>query len=84
MVVHVWLNFAQYENGSKLFVLILPLVLLNLGTPCLYKRLVRVQLTSEDSKWSQSALFAIKYVALYQQPRSTNLTGWKLEMGVVS
>ena len=31
-----------------------------------------------------SALFAIKYVSLYQQPGSSNLIGWKLEMGVAS
>ena len=31
-----------------------------------------------------SALFAIKYVNLYQQSGSSNLIGWKLEMGLAS
>ena len=34
--------------------------------------------------WSGSALFAIKYLTLYQQSGSSNLIGWKLEMGVAS
>ena len=42
------------------------------------------QLASEEANWSGSALFAIKYVNLYQQPWSSNLIGWKLEMGVTS
>ena len=32
----------------------------------------------EDANWSGSALFAIKYVTLYQQSGSNNLIGWKL------
>ena len=31
-----------------------------------------------------SALFAIKYVNIHRQPSSSNLIGWKLEMGVAS
>ena len=42
------------------------------------------QLASEEANWSGSAVFAIKYVNLYQQPWSSNLIGWKLEMGVAS
>ena len=43
------------------------------------------QLASEEANWSGSALFAIKYVNLYQhQPWSSNVIGWKLEMGVAS
>ena len=42
------------------------------------------QLASEEANWSGTALFAIKYVNLYQQSRSSNLIGWKLEVGVVS
>ena len=33
---------------------------------------------------SGSALFVIKYVNFYQNPGSSNLIGWKLEMGVAS
>ena len=42
------------------------------------------QLASEEAKWSGSALFAIKYVILYQQLGSNNLTGWKLKVCVAS
>ena len=41
------------------------------------------QLASE-ANWSGSALFAIKYVNLYQQSGLSKLIGWKLEMGVAS
>ena len=33
---------------------------------------------------SGSALFVIKYVNFYQNPGSSNLIGWKLEVGVAS
>ena len=39
---------------------------------------------SEEANWSGSALFAIKYVNLYQQYGSSNLINWKLEMGMAS
>ena len=42
------------------------------------------QLASEEASWSGSALFAIQYLNLYQQPGSSNLIGWKLEMGMAS
>ena len=42
------------------------------------------QLASEEANWSGSALFAIKYVKLYQLPWSSNLIGWKLDLGVAS
>ena len=42
------------------------------------------QFASKEANWSGSALFAIKYVNLYKQYGSSNLTGWKLEMGVAS
>ena len=34
--------------------------------------------------WSGSARFVIKFVNLYQQHGSSNLIGWKLEMGMAS
>ena len=40
------------------------------------------QLASEEASCSGSALFAIKYVNLYEQSGSSNLIGWKL--GVAS
>ena len=42
------------------------------------------QLTASEANWSVSALFIIQYVSLYQQPGSSNLIGWKLEVGVAS
>ena len=42
------------------------------------------QLASGEANWSGSALFAIKYVNFYQQSGSSNLTGWKLEVGMAS
>ena len=42
------------------------------------------QLASSEANWSGSALFVIQDVNLYQQPGSSNLTGWKLEVGVAS
>ena len=41
-------------------------------------------LAAEEASWSGSALFAIKYMNLYQQSGSSNLIGWKLEMGMAS
>ena len=42
------------------------------------------QLLSEEASWSGTALFVIKYVNLYQQPGSSNLIGWQLEVGMPS
>ena len=42
------------------------------------------QLASEEANWSGSTLFVIKYVNFYQKLESSNLTGWKLEVGVPS
>ena len=42
------------------------------------------QLASEEANWSGSALFAIQYLNLYQQPGSSKLIGWKSEVGVAS
>ena len=38
----------------------------------------------EEANWSRSALFVIQYMNLYQQPGSSNLISWKLEVGVAS
>ena len=42
------------------------------------------QMASEEANWSWSALFVIKYVSLYQEPGSSNLIGWELEVGMAS
>ena len=70
----------------------LTMVLLNLDIFCLCTRIFPAyassvdpdQLASEEANWSRSALFAIKYVNLSQQPRSSNLISFKLEMGMAS
>ena len=62
------------------------LTLLLLNTTCLVltNSVDPDQLASEEANWSGSALFVIKYVNFYQKPRSSNLIGWKLEVGVAS
>ena len=40
------------------------------------------QLASSEANWSGSALFASQYLNIYQQPGSSNLIGWKLEVGM--
>ena len=60
------------EIGQKLFRQLLLTLVLNPDIPCLCK-LCRSR---------SVALFVIKYVNLYQQPGSSNLTGWKLEVDV--
>ena len=42
------------------------------------------QLASEEVNWSGSALFVINYVNFCQQPGSSNLIGWNLEVGMAS
>ena len=63
---------------------ILALVLLNPDMPCFANSVNPDQLASKEANWSGSALFAIKYVNLYQQPRSSKLIGWKLQVGMAS
>ena len=45
---------------------------------------VSKKIIDKEANWSGSALFVIKYVNFYQKPGSSNLIGWKLEMGVAS
>ena len=62
----------------------LTLLLLSMTCPVLVNSVDPDQLASEEANWSGSALFVIKYVNFYQKPRSINLIGWKLEVGVAS
>ena len=64
--------------------LYLTLLLLNTTCPVLANSVDPDQLASEETNWSRSALFIIKYVNFYKKPRSSNLIGWKLELGVAS
>ena len=58
--------------------------MLNPDIPAFANSVDTDQLASEEASWSWSALFAIKYKNIYQQSESSNLIGWKLEMGVAS
>ena len=59
----------------------LTLVLLNPDIPCLCKQCRSRSVGFWRSQLIWTALFVILYVNLYQQPGSSNLIGWKLEMG---
>ena len=52
--------------------------------PCFANSVDPDLLASDEANLSGSALFAIKYANLYQQLGSSNLIGWKLEVGVAS
>ena len=60
----------------------LTLLLLNMTCPVLANSVDPDQLASEEVNLSESALFVIKYVNFYQKLGSSNLIGWKLEVGV--
>ena len=67
------------QSAKHLILGALTLLLLNTTHPVLANSVVPDQLASN---WSWSALFVIKYVIFYQKPRSSNLIGWKLEVGM--
>ena len=60
---------------------ILTILLLNKTCPVLANSADPDQLASEETNWSGSALFVIKYVNFYQKPGSSYL---KLEVGGAS
>ena len=75
----------------------LNLLLLNTTCPVLANSVDPDQLASEGANWSGSALFVIRYVNFYKKKqkknkqkkkkkknRSSNLIGWKLEVGMES
>ena len=62
----------------------LTLLLLNTTFPVLANSVDKNQLASKEANWSGSALFVIKYVNFYQKPGSSNVIGWKLEVGMAS
>ena len=66
------------------FFIVLTLLLLNTTCPVLANSVDPNQLASEEAYWSGSAQFVIEYVNFYQKRRSSNLIGWKLEVGVAS
>ena len=62
----------------------LTILLLNMTCPVLAKSEDPDQVASGEANWSRSVLFVIKYVNFYQKPGSSNLIGWKLEVGMAS
>ena len=73
------------KKKERINLTLLTLVLLIPATSCLCKKFVDPdQLASSEANWSASALFVIKYVDFYQQPGSSNLIGWQLEVGMAS
>ena len=63
---------------------LLILLLLNTTCPVLANSVDPDQLAFEEVIWSGSELFVIKNVNFYQKLRSSNLIGWKLEVGMAS
>ena len=62
----------------------LTLLLSNTTCPVLANSVGPNQLASEANNSTASALFVIKYVTSIKTPGSSNLIGWKLEVGVES
>ena len=58
--------------------------MLNLDIPCFCKQCKFRSVGFLEANWSESALFVIQHVNLYQQSGSRNLIGWELEVGVAS
>ena len=72
------------DQPVYLCTVILTLLLLNMTCPVLTNSEDPYQLASEETNWSGSALFVIKYVNFYQKLGLSNLIGWKLEVGMAS
>ena len=78
-------TFAKvFRVKTKYGDIYLTLHLLNTTCPVLANSVDPDQLASEEANWSESALFVIKYVNFYLNAGSSNLIGWKLEVGVAS
>ena len=73
-----WKYFLQDPRTERI---ILTLLLLNTTCPVLVNSVDPDQLASEESNWSESALFAIKYVNFYQKPGSSK---WAWHLNVFS
>ena len=67
---------ASNEYPTRIFYEEFTLVLLNADMSGFANSVDPDQLASEETNWSGSALFAIKYVNIYQQSGSSNLVGW--------
>ena len=82
---HLLCEFFVF-NWKPDTLILLTLLLLNMTCPVLENSVDPDQLASAEAEanWSGSALFVIKYVNFYQKPRSSNMIGWKLEVGMAS
>ena len=79
----MWLPLNLLKKKKKIELNLTPL-LLNTTCPVLANSVDPDQLASEEANWSGPALFVIKKGNFYQKPGSTNLIGWKWEVGVAS
>ena len=81
---YILFTYAPTTYFHKFYKFYLTHVLLNPDIPAFANSVDPDQLASEEANWSESALFDIKYVNLYQQSGTSNLIGCKLEVGVAS
>ena len=72
------------EDALPKIYFLLTLVLWSRICPAFVNSVDQDHLASWEAKWSWSALFFIQYVDLYQQPGSSNLIGWQIEVGGAS
>ena len=79
---HVLKSYIDVWKTQGHMYVILTHLLLNTKCPVLANSIDPDQLDSSEANWSWSALFVIEYVNFYQKPGSSNLIGWKLEVGV--
>ena len=80
----IWLGCTLFALSIRIPIIRIILTRLLLNTAChvFANSVAPDQLASEEANWPGSALFVIKYVNFYQKPGSSNLIGWKLEVGV--
>ena len=76
-------KFAVFQSAAHVTVCFNP-SLAEHDIPILANSVDPDQLASEEANCSGSALFLIKYVNFYQKSGSSNLIGWKSEVGMIS
>ena len=81
--LHYFLLIQQfYDTSTGGKIELLTLLFLNTICHVLANSVDPDQLASAEANWSGSALFVILYVNFYQKSGSSDLIGWKLEVGV--
>ena len=77
-------GFSHPPSTNQVSFFLLTLLMLNTTCSVLANSVDPDHLASEEANWSGSALFIINNVNFYQKPESSNLIGWKLEVGMAS